>query len=168
MGTLPRALYRLSQLRASLLARLQPADLEWVEEALAGPERQLFFRMPLYDQTHSVLVAREVERDDGDALLLRAALLHDCGKTLRAHRVPLVYRGGVVLLGAASPRLLCSLARRWGPLWPVYLHVHHPEIGARELERVGSPRAVVEMVRRHQEPSTSPEMRRLQNADARH
>lgn len=165
---LSRARYRLAQLRWSLHARLGETDRVWVARTLTPAELVLFTRMPSFDQTHSVLVAREVEREEGDETLIRAALLHDCGKTVPPHRVPLVYRGGVVLLRALSPRLLRALARPWGPLWPIYLHVHHPERGAEELEKAGSPRGVIELVRAHQRPATDAALRRLQRADARH
>lgn len=168
MGRLASAPHRLAQLRWSLGARVSPADRWWVEGVLAPAELPLFARMPAFDQTHSVAVAREVARDGGEPLLLRAALLHDCGKTIPPHGVPLLWRGGVVLLRAIHPRLLRALARPWGPLWPVYLHVHHSALGARELEREGSPRALVELVRLHQEPSSDPGLVRLQRADARH
>lgn len=168
MRRIASAPYRLAQLRRSLGARVSQADRRWVEGLLSPAELPLFARMPAFDQTHSVAVAREIERDGGDALLLRAALLHDCGKTIPPHGVPLLWRGGVVLLRAIHPRLLRALARPWGPLWPVYLHVHHPALGARELERAGSPRALVELVRRHQDPSDEPSMVRLQRVDAKH
>ncbi|MDP9380983.1 MAG: HDOD domain-containing protein [Chloroflexota bacterium] len=168
MRRLSSAGYRVRQLRWSLCAQLSEADRRWVEDVLMPGERPLFERMPVYDQTHSVLVAREVERMGGDNLLLRAALLHDCGKVLPPHRVPLLYRCAVVVLRAISPRLLSALARPWGVLWPVYLHVHHPELGAREIERAGSPHALAELVRAHQEPSADPALRSLQSADAKH
>ena len=165
---LSRARYRLAQLRWSLHARLGETDRAWVARTLTPAELALFTRMPSFDQTHSVLVAREVEREGGDGVLIRAALLHDCGKTVPPHQVPLLYRGGLVLLRALSPRLMRALARPWGLLWPIYLHVHHPELGAEQLEKVGSPREVTELVRAHQRPAADPALLRLQRADARH
>lgn len=162
------AAYRLAQLRWSLGAQLSDRDRAWVGEVLTPAESIVFFRMPSFDQTHSVLVARDLQQGSGDAVLLRAALLHDCGKTLPGHRVPLLYRGGLVLARAISPRLLQALARPWGFLWPVYLHMHHPELGARMLEKAGSPAEVVEMVRAHQESTTNPALQQLQQADSRH
>jgi hypothetical protein len=162
------ALYRLSQLRWALGARLSLVDRDWVDRTLSSNERPFFHRMPIRDQVHSVRVARAVRDRGGSEHLTRAALLHDCGKTMPPHRVPLLYRGGVVLLGALSPALLHRLAVPWGPLWPVYLSLHHPELGARALHQAGVQPAIVEWVRRHQEVSTDLELRVLQAADARH
>ncbi len=161
-------LYRLSQLRSSLGARLSLAEREWVDHTLFEAERPFFHRMPRRDQVHCVRVAREVRDRGGGEHLVRVALLHDCGKTMPPHKVPLLYRGGVVLLAALSPALLHRLARPWGPLWPVYLSVHHPELGARALHQAGVDPAIVELVRRHQEVSTDLELSVLQAADARH
>ncbi|MEJ7653154.1 MAG: HD domain-containing protein [Chloroflexia bacterium] len=160
-----RTAYRLAQLRSSLQARSCPSDREWAVGVLSDAERTFFERMPPWDRAHSLRVARVVQRDGGDELLTRAALLHDCGKTLPGRGVPLLYRGGLVVLGALSPRLLRLAARRWGPLWPIYLHVHHPDIGAELLSDAGSPSDVVGLVRRHQSPAADPRLRCLQRAD---
>ncbi len=165
---LDSARYRLSQLGASVFVRLDEADWRWVKDTLSETERPLFDRMPAFDQVHSVRVAREVAAAGGDEYLLRAALLHDCGKTLPPHRIPLPYRGLVVLIRALSTRLLRLLARPWGPLWPVYLNSHHPQLGAEALEQVGSPPEVVALVRNHQQPSSDPRLSSLQAADERH
>lgn len=158
---------RLEQLRAAMLRRSGSGDVAWARRALPPAELALWERMPPYDRAHAIRVARAVATDPPpDELLIRAALLHDCGKTLPPHRVPLLWRGVVVLLRAAHPRLLALLARPWGPLWPVYLHSHHPTLGARELERAGSPSALAELVRRHQDLAPAdPALRRLQAAD---
>ncbi|MDQ3327253.1 MAG: HD domain-containing protein [Chloroflexota bacterium] len=160
--------YRLSQLCWSLSARLSESDREWVDQTLHPGERPFFYRMPRRDQVHSVRVARVVRERGGSKQLVRAALLHDCGKTIPPHGVPLLYRGGVVLLGAVSTTLLHRLARPWGPLWPVYLSVHHPALGARELTDARVESAVVELVRRHQDATTDIDLRTLQAADGRH
>ncbi len=160
--------YRLAQLGWSVRARVSPEDRAWVDLLLSPAERELFHRMPLFDQAHALEVARDLDAEGADPALLRAALLHDCGKTLPPRSVPLPYRGLVVLLRAVSPRLLRALARRWGPLWPIYLHVHHAEIGAQELERLGADPRVVEIVRAHQRPSGDPDVGRLQAADGSH
>ncbi len=162
------AWYRLSQLRSSIGVRLALADRDWVDRTLPVAERPFFYRMARRDQVHSVRVAREVRDRGGGEHIVRAALLHDCGKTMPPHRVPLLYHGGVVLLGALSPMLLHRLARPWGPLWPVYLSVHHPELGARALHQAGVHPAIVELVRRHQDVSSDLELSVLQAADARH
>lgn len=161
-------LYRLSQLRWSLGARLGVADRAWVGRTLGPSERPFFHRMPRRDQVHSVRVARVVREHGGSDQLVQAALLHDCGKTVPPHGVPVLYRGGVVLLGAISPTLLHRIACPWGALWPVYLSVHHPALGARQLEDAGVEPAVVDLVRRHEDATTDNDLRTLQAADGRH
>lgn len=168
MPLLNRSEYRLRQLRESLRATLSPAQRAWVDSILTPAERVLFYRMPKFDQTHAAAVAVELRDAGEDGLLVRAALLHDVGKTVPPHGIPLLYRGGVVLLGALSPWALRRLALPWGPLWPIYLHVHHPRLGAQALARAGSPDELVRLVRAHQEPAGDERMRRLQVADARH
>ncbi|MDQ3855938.1 MAG: HD domain-containing protein [Chloroflexota bacterium] len=165
MPWLDSARYRWRQFRSAVDARLTPEDRRWVDARLPAPERELFYRMPRFDQTHCVLVARDVEQAGGDDLVVRASLLHDCGKTLPPHCVPLLWRGLVVVLTRLAPHLLSSLAKPRGPLWPFYLHTHHPRLGARELERRGSPPDLVALVEYHQVSSDDPRLRRLQLAD---
>lgn len=166
MTALSRATYRVGQLRASLFHRPTEEDVLWVRSILNEREHELFLRMPVYDQTHSLDVARSLS-NVGEHMV-KAALLHDCGKTIPGHGVPLIYRGAVVLLSALSHQLVLKLAVPRGPLWPIYLHVHHPRIGADALSRAGSSQAVVELVRHHQDDTHDPETLRFQAADDQH
>ena len=84
-----------------------------------------------------------------------AALLHDCGKSVRPYRVWERVGAGLV------PGPLA----RWLALGPLWVRGHHPELGARLLERVGARPRVVELVRRHHRPSADREARLLHRYD---
>src|SRR5215212_2168944 len=113
--------YRLRQFFAALMARLTPAERELVARTLSRAELALFERMPCYDQRHCLDVCITLRAGGyDDALLLRAALLHDCGKVGNNGRpIPLIYYGAFVVILRLAPALYRWAARVGrGPLRP--------------------------------------------------
>jgi hypothetical protein len=145
-SVLSSAWYRLRQLFAALTARLTPAEREWVGQMLGPAELVLFERMPRYDQRHCLDVCTTLRAGGyDDPLLLRAALLHDCGKVGDDGRpIPLIYYGAFVVIGRLAPALYRWAARVGrGPLRPFAVHAAHDERSARLAAAAGSPPALV-------------------------
>src|SRR5262245_18408421 len=102
--------------------------------------------MPRYDQRHCLDVCTALRAAGyDDRLLLRAALLHDCGKVGDDGRaIPLIYYGAFVVIGRLAPALYRSAARvACGPLRPFAVHAAHDERSARMAAAAGSPPALV-------------------------
>jgi hypothetical protein len=160
--------YRLRQLYAALRARLTPEDRALVAQALTPAELALFERMPRYDQRHCLDVYLAL-RGGGhsDPLLLRAALLHDCGKVGDDGRpLPLLYYGLFVVLQRLAPGLY-----RWGarvgrgPLRHFAVHAAHDERGAAMAAAAGSPPELVAILRDYGARRITPQTRALGWAD---
>ncbi len=160
-----RIRYRIGQFLRQAQARVEPQELRLVEQVLPSTQAELFRRMPVASQRHSLNVyyaLRQAGEDDEE--LLRAALLHDVGK----RGVRLYHRVANVALRALAPWLW----RRWatsgrGP-WRrgLYTLRHHGELGAKQLVSSGASRRIVEIVRRHQEENPAdPRLRRFRQAD---
>ena len=98
---------RLQQFFAAIRARLSPGDRALVACLLSPGEQQLFARMPRFDQRHCLDVCRTLARAGyDDPLLLRAALIHDCGKVGDdGHTIPLLYYGLFVVSKKAKSSL---------------------------------------------------------------
>jgi putative nucleotidyltransferase with HDIG domain len=134
---------------------------------------RLHAAMPRYDRRHAVSVARALlARDEDEPALVAAALLHDVGKTAGGSgRLRLWHRVAVVLLWAASPRLLAWLGRDGRPgSWraPFYVQLHHAAIGAELAEQAGCSSRTVELIRRHEDRSAAagdPQLAVLQAVD---
>ena len=125
-------LYRIRQLYAALRARLTLEDRALVARALTPAELALFERMPRYDQRHCLDVYRLlVGSGYADPLLLRAALLHDCGKGA----VPVWVR----ILYVLRPSLIDGIARENAPGYrgAAWRLRHHEAIGARAALAAG-------------------------------
>ena len=166
--------YRTWQFWQSLKRSPGPAERGIVQSLLSSQELALFQKLPTSDQNHSLRVLQTLQiAGEMDPDLLKAALLHDVGKSLYPlHRWERVF---AVLMWAVLP----DTARKWGRLEPrslrrslAVIH-HHPEWGARLVEEAGSSQRVIELVRYHERDETTGIMdeggvellHKLQNAD---
>src|SRR5215204_5165101 len=160
--------YRLTQLFTAITARLSPDEHALVAATLMVAELRLFERMPRRDQRHCLDVYRLLRRGGyDDPLLLRAALLHDCGKVDDAGRpIPLLYYGLFVVLKRVSPALYAWAARDGrGPLRPFATHAAHDERSARMAAAAGSPPELVATLRDYAERRITERTRALSWAD---
>lgn len=147
-----RVVYRVRQGLANLTATMQPEDWSLVFRWLSPAERPLFTRMQRPDQLHSVRVARWLLAEgEADQHLLKAALLHDIGKS--RCRIGIVHRTLDVLLGGvlrSFPTLFSGLPgeSRW---WmPFYVAANHPRLGASLLAEAGCDERVWRLVELHE------------------
>jgi hypothetical protein len=160
--------YRLLQLFNALTAQLTPQERALAAAVLSQDELPLFARMPQHDQRHCLDVYRVLRRGGyDDPLLLRAALLHDCGKVDDNGRpIPLLYYGLFVVLKRAAPALYAWAARDGrGPLHPFAIHATHDERSARMAAAVGSPPELVATLRDYAERRMTERTRALAWAD---
>lgn len=160
--------YRLWQFFSSVRALFSPPDDAEAKHLLSPSEYALFRKMARYDRAHCLRVMRNLRgSSDTDPSLLRAALLHDVGKSAGPERIPLLYRGPIVL------------ARRWAGLWtwltrprppgdwrrPFLLYATHAERGAGLANAAGSPEDVVELIAAHHDDEAQGPVQLLQKAD---
>jgi hypothetical protein len=160
--------YRLAQLSAALTARLTPDEQSLVAAVLTSAELRLFERMPRHDQRHCLDVYWLLVRGGyDDPLLLRAALLHDCGKVDDDGRpIPLLYYGLFVVLKRVAPALYMRAARNGrGLLRPFAIHFAHDERSARMAEAAGSPPELVATLRDYADRRMTTRTRALSWAD---
>jgi hypothetical protein len=160
--------YRLAQFFNALTAHLTPEERALVAVVLSAAELRLFERMPQHDQRHCLDVYRLLLRGGyDDAPLLRAALLHDCGKVDDDGRpIPLPYYGLFVALKRVAPALYAWAARDGrGPLRPFAVHIAHDERSARMAEAAGSPPELVATLRDYAERRMTERTRALAWAD---
>ena len=149
------ALYRVRQFVNALLARVSPKELREADEVLPPGARELFRKMSVPDQRHSLNVMRTLRRaGHAEADLLAAALLHDVGKS--AAKIYPWHRATIVLSKRFAPGLLARLTsgepRREAWRKPFVVHCRHTEIGAEWAAWAGCSPLTVSLIRRHQEP----------------
>jgi putative nucleotidyltransferase with HDIG domain len=166
--------YRVWQFWQGLKRSPREGDLEAVNTVLFPEERKLFQQLPAADQNHSLRVFRLLQTqgvDDQD--LLKAALLHDLGKT----RYPLRRWERVFAVLAAG--LFPRRAQVWGEGKPTGLRrplviiQQHSCWGAELAEAAGSSPRTVWFIHNHEKdlPEGSPSdeelflLRKLKKAD---
>ncbi|WP_019009618.1 HDIG domain-containing metalloprotein [Deinococcus aquatilis] len=134
-----------------------PEDI-WATEYLTPEEARVYRAMDARDRDHACRVTRHLLRDHPSAEpeLIAAALLHDCGKSLRPYYV--VER---VLVGLIPNRL----ARLLPPVGAIGIRANHPELGAQLLARAGARPRVARLVARHHHSVGDPEAALLHHYD---
>jgi predicted HD phosphohydrolase len=131
---------RLQQFVSALTARISTDEQALIANFLRPAELRLFEQMPLFDRRHSLDVYHTLVRAGHiDPHLLKAALLHDCGKVDDSGRpIPLLYYGLFVILKAILPRLYWWAVRNGrGLLWPFVIHSTHDQRSAMLVARAG-------------------------------
>lgn len=137
---------RLRQFFSALRASLSVDERALVAGVLSPAELQLFERMPIFDQRHCLDVYYTLVRGGyTDGFLLRAALIHDCGKVGDdGQTIPLMYYGVFVVMQRCVPRWYAWAARRGGGLLrPFAIHASHDRRSAALARASGSSEEVV-------------------------
>jgi len=166
-----RKWYRVRQFLAALQARVNPEEQVLVRQVLTPGEQRLFGGMPRYDQRHCLDVYYTLYNAGyHDPLLLRAALIHDCGKVDDDGRgIPLLWYGLITLLKKYTPPLYAVLAiRGGGMLRPVQIYADHAWRGARMSAAAGSPPEIIVTLRHYHDSAPVDRAALLQWADEQH
>jgi hypothetical protein len=136
--------------RAFSPAQAHPDDA-WAALQLPTPELEVYQRMDPRDREHAVRVAQKLLElhPEASSEVVRAALLHDCGKQVRPYKV--LER---VLVGLIAPEGPRSSTVTSGLLARTALEVrnNHPQIGAGLILEAGGSARVAELVRIHHVP----------------
>lgn len=143
-------LHRLRQFLAAITAHISLDERILVVRTLSDGELLLFERMSVFDQRHCLAVYHTLVRHGyDDPLLLRAALIHDCGKVDDdGERIPLLYYGIFVVLKALAPEIYRQAAEDGrGLLRPFAVHAAHEMRAAVLAEVFGRPPEVVAILR---------------------
>ncbi len=156
MGVAGAGGYRFKQFWNAVTARVRREELAILDRYLAPPQRELFRRLDVADQRHSLDVFYTLRsRGYSDRELLQAALLHDIGKS--GVKIRLWQRVALVLIRWLRPGWLEPLA--WGDpyswRYPFYVQLKHSETGAEMAARVGASPGVVALIRDHQQPRSN-------------
>jgi hypothetical protein len=169
------AIYRVRQFVRAAGALVRPSDGDEVlaSRHLPPAAANLFLAMPRYDRQHALGVLHTLRvQGHAEPDLLAAALLHDVGKTLQPHgALRLWHRVAIVLMRAFWPGLLERIGAEQPGSWryPFFVQQHHAAISAELAQGAGCSAAVVELIRRHEDPpdqADDPLLSALQIADS--
>ncbi len=152
--TWTRVHHRVAQFWHTLTAPWHNVDEAYAARYLAPAELALFRRMPRAEQLHGIALAQALAaRGWADDDLLKAALLHDVGKTVVRPR--LWERVAVVLAEWLFPRHAARWAQGEARGWRrgFVIRAQHAAWGAELLAAAGASPRVVALVRAHHDPA---------------
>lgn len=149
-------IYRVKQLWWAVTA--QPVADKVVGEWLNQDERLLFHRYSANDQQHALRVVRHLQQISAThPSLIKAALMHDVGKT----QVSLTVWDRCFIVIASL--LLPKQAEKWGQnetchdSWrkPFIVKQHHAHWGAQMAAAAGCDPITIDLITRHQDSDTT-------------
>ncbi len=143
--------YRVWQFWQSLKKTPQQERWKNAQRILDPAELELFRSLPPSDQNHSLRVLQTLEQaGETDPDLLKAALLHDIGKTL--HPLRRWERVFAVLLDGFLPHTAGAWGQKEprGVYRPLAIIHQHPVWGAELAAKAGSNQRVVWLIRHHE------------------
>jgi len=146
--------YRAGQFLHLLTAKRKREHRRFVYEILDPSMAVRFFGMSDPDQSHSVRVFQTlVDQGEDNEDLLRAALLHDVGKSLKPLRA--WERSLVVIANLILPNQVLKWGQGEPHGWrkPFVVALQHPEWGAALVQQEGGSETLVTLIRYHQEPA---------------
>ena len=163
-------LKRVRQFYRALTAEISFEDEKYLMTHLNQKEIDLFYKMGLIDQFHSLQVAYTIERliiEDKQGInkefLIRCALLHDIGKiNVKTSVWDKVF---AVLVTTFLPRLADKLELNGNRA--IYIYRNHAELGGQKLQKMGLFQEAKIIARHHSPPrdDDSPELKLLRLAD---
>jgi len=166
----------------SFNVRLEPDDLVFIRKHLTLNEQVLFFRMQVVDQKHTVEMTRKLadqitlnkdHKKMDTTALLKASLLHDCGKALYSFRIRDRVIGTLLKKFLNSFYLYLSekgktAVKKRSLSKMIYNHHHHPKLGAELAEAAGVAALTSKLIASHQDPfyeDDTPELKLLKQID---
>lgn len=154
---------RAKQFFNALFAKITEDDKAYVKKRLNEAGEKLFYDMEVFDQAHSLAVARTIEKFEykGDReFLIRLALLHDVGRK----NISVFDKVFFVLIKKASDKLTEKLSNYFSSL---HTCENHPQIGAELLKNAGFDKEA-EIIKYHHKNIDEPsvELLLLQKADS--
>lgn len=125
-------------------------------------EYRLYLTMDRRDRQHGCYIARKLLtiRPDAERVLVRAALLHDVGKSVRPYN-PL-YR---IVAHLYAPQEIPSKPEYRGLRGAWQVRRHHHSFGARLIRQAGGSDEVARLVERHHQPDGDDDARLLKALD---
>lgn len=161
--------YRIQQFAAAVTARVSAEEQALARRLLTPAEYALFRLMPRYDQRHCLDVYGTLATaGHTDPLLLRAALIHDCGKVADDGRPMSLGWYLLTTVIKRIPALYIAVGRPGTPLEPVQRYAEHAWRGAALAAQAGSPERIVTMLRHYHDPAPCGPAALLQWADEQH
>ncbi len=162
MGAMTKLMNVIARTTCAFLPGLAKPDDTFARQYLNGSEYVLYAKMDVRDRDHACQVTKTLlsGHPEASSELIRAALLHDVGKSSSSYR-PL-HRIAVHLFPSKN---LPALPRLHGFRGAQQRQVHHGYYGADLIRKHGGDERVAELVAKHHDPQGDGEAGLLKRVD---
>lgn len=165
-------LYRVRQFKDALFPNIHPAEVRWAMAHLPAEAQSLFLSQSRPEQRHALDVAQSLAKQYATLpsadlqVLLTAALLHDCGKSIITVRL---WHRVLIVLMQKMPFSLWSYLENGHSFMkaPLKMASSHAQWGARLARQAGLNSQICYLIREHHSPQTPLGML-LEKADNAH
>jgi putative nucleotidyltransferase with HDIG domain len=146
----------------AFLPRLVRPDDTFARHYLSGAEYILYAKMDPRDRFHAVAVTKTLLKKypNSSSRLIRAALLHDIGKSSSRYRP--VHR---ILAHIYTPKSIPQTPRLHGLRGAWQRHLYHDQYGADLILSSGGDAKVADIVAKHHDPNGNREAAKLKEVD---
>ncbi|KHD34638.1 HD family phosphohydrolase [Clostridium acetobutylicum] len=114
---------RINQFFKYVSSYISDDDKLYIEKSLNTNEKELFYKLSIHEQKHSINVARDIEKICNQKDIIKAALLHDIGKIYI--KLNLIDKSILVILDFITKGKLKRLSK----LKKVNCYYNHGDIG---------------------------------------
>lgn len=141
-------LYRVKQFYWAINCKIDNRDLQFLNIHMNEQELSLFYRLSIQDQKHSINVAYDVEKvckkeNIESKLLLKAALLHDIGKTYKNLNV--IDKSILVMANSVTGGNLKKLSN----IKKINVYYNHAKIGKDILKKYNYEEKLLYLIENH-------------------
>lgn len=140
--------YRVKQFYWSISSRMELEDEKFINKYLNNDELKLFCKLSKSEQKHSVKVAYDVKKtceqeNMSSKLLVKAALLHDIGKTLR--KLNSIDKSILVMADSITK----GNVRKLSKIEKVNVYYNHGKIGSDILKKYEYDKELLYLIENH-------------------
>lgn len=140
--------YRIKQFFWCFSAYIDIYDKEFIEKYLNENECELFYKLPKYEQKHSIRTAKDVHKvlrnnKLDNEMLIKAALLHDIGKIYC--KLNPIDKGVLVIMDKITKGHL----KKYKDVKKIYVYYNHAEIGYNLLMKYNYDDELLYLIRNH-------------------
>ncbi|GAA0674921.1 MULTISPECIES: HDIG domain-containing metalloprotein [Clostridium] len=143
-------IYRIKQFVWGIISSFKSINMEYLKSNLTNDELDIFLKLRLNEQHHSIRVAKTCEKiaahkyEDIDVVKLRKiALLHDIGK-IKKH-LNLIDKSILVILNKVTHGRI----KKYTNIKKIDVYYNHDEYGADILKELGYDEELIYVIRNH-------------------
>ncbi|MBC2582392.1 HDIG domain-containing metalloprotein [Clostridium sp. DJ247] len=140
--------YRIKQFFWSINSKVSDSDIKFINRNLSKEELNLFYKLSNAEQKHSIRVAQDVEdvckkHSISSSLLIKAALLHDIGKTMA--NLSIFDKSILVILD----KITKGSIKKFSGISKVKVYYDHAKIGANILRKYNYDLKLIYLIENH-------------------